>query len=676
MSMRVVSNVRWMFPALMLAVSVVLLSLPARAQVATLGTVAAWVNRNDGPNGSIIIQSLRTPLGPYGRWPLPPSTGEVVALWLYLDRSGVGAVAYVRNNGTAGTVRSTDFEFKPGLAATAPPPKAQPAVATVPLTNTGDALAVTCDGRFAVLAGSSSAGTPVASVDLGTEAVVNAVSFPGKLARAVAIGDDGRTVLAILDNATITNASAIRRLTFAADGALADSGEQLAFSADDYVTKVALAPGARFGVALVSAPSGARLVSFAVPGFAPKGSVPLAARTGNALVMAPAGNAVFARSGNRAIAPDVIERFAFDPATGALGAAASLAIRNVSGFTGVVYETPLAIAPEGDVLLVAEENVDGLLPAPRIALLDAGTGALKGALTVPSQGGPRTLAALPACALAFDANQSGLSGAWYEAATSGQGLMLEIFRDLAAAGTGRAQVSWFTFDTTAGGADRQRWYTLAGDVPTGPSAALTIYRNVGGNFAAPPITAAGPVGTATLRFADCTNAELAYTFADGTARTGTIPLTRLTQNVTCIAGGAAPVDADFAHSGNWFDPATSGQGITVEVNPKSQVAFLAWYTYAPAGASAGAAGQRWYTGQAAYAAGARSVPLQLYETTGGAFDASSPMPVTAAVGSATLTFASCTSATLAYTFTEGGSSGRTGTLALARVGPAPAGCAP
>lgn len=43
--------------------------------------------------------------------------------------------------------------------------------------------------------------------------------------------------------------------------------------------------------------------------------------------------------------------------------------------------------------------------------------------------------------------------------------------------------SWFTFDTKAGGADGQRWYTLSGDVPSGASnLALTIYRNVGGNF--------------------------------------------------------------------------------------------------------------------------------------------------------------------------------------------------
>jgi hypothetical protein len=107
------------------------------------------------------------------------------------------------------------------------------------------------------------------------------------------------------------------------------------------------------------------------------------------------------------------------------------------------------------------------------------------------------------------------------------------------------------------------------------------------------------------------------------------------------------------------------------------VLFFAWYTYAPNGAGAGAAGQRWYTGQATIAAGARTIPLQLYETTGGVFDTvTTPGPTTAVVGSGTLTFVGCASATLAYTFTGGSSHGASGTINLTRIGPTPQGCAP
>jgi hypothetical protein len=287
-------------------------------------------------------------------------------------------------------------------------------------------------------------------------------------------------------------------------------------------------------------------------------------------------------------------------------------------------------------------------------------------------------AAVPATVAAIEMNQHGLTGSWYEPATSGQGIEVEIFPDLNGPGKGYAQVSWFTYDTTVGGAERQRWYTLSGDVISGQgSAALTLYLNTGGNFNAGPVTAAQVIGTGTLRFDSCTSGQLDYSFSDGSGRSGSIPLTRLTQNMTCAASGTPPTNADFALSGNWYDPATSGQGITVEVNPASNVLFFAWYTYANNGGALGAAGQRWYTGQADYAAGARSIPLILYETIGGAFDApTNPAPATVAVGTGTLAFQSCTSATLTFNFTGGSSSGKSGTINLARIGPVPKGCAP
>jgi hypothetical protein len=172
---------------------------------------------------------------------------------------------------------------------------------------------------------------------------------------------------------------------------------------------------------------------------------------------------------------------------------------------------------------------------------------------------------------------------------------------------------------------------------------------------------------------------LSYSFTDGTGRTGSIPLTRLTQNVTCSTTSARPTNADFGFSGNWYDPATSGQGITVEVNPNSKALFFAWYTYVPNGVSAGPAGQRWYTGQqtTALVPGSRTIPVQLYQTTGGSFDAATnPAPNTVVVGSGSIAFQSCSSATLSYNFSAGSSSGASGTIALKRVGPVPAGCAP
>jgi hypothetical protein len=276
----------------------------------------------------------------------------------------------------------------------------------------------------------------------------------------------------------------------------------------------------------------------------------------------------------------------------------------------------------------------------------------------------------------IDLNQYGLSGSWYDAATSGQGMELEFFVSAVASDTAYLQGAWFTFDAAAGGVDRQRWYTYAGSATTGNTLIpVTIYQNTGGNFNAPPATSAVAVGSGTLSFSDCTTASFNYVFNDGSGRNGSIPLTRLTQNVTC-GTVAKPADPDFGFSGNWFDPATSGQGFVMEVNPVSRVLFVTWYTYASAGTGAGAAGQRWYTAQAAFVPGMRSVPTTLYETTGGAFNAADPKPSTSSVGTATVRFASCTSASIDYNFASGGNAGRSGTIQLARVGPAPVGCGP
>lgn len=277
-------------------------------------------------------------------------------------------------------------------------------------------------------------------------------------------------------------------------------------------------------------------------------------------------------------------------------------------------------------------------------------------------------------------NQHGLTGSWYEPTTSGQGIELEFFPNLVAPGTSFIQGSWFTFDyTAAGGADHQRWYTFDAQGPTGQAGVpITIYQNVGGNFNAPPITGATVVGVGTLAFSDCDTGTLTYSFTDGSGRTGTINLTRLTANVTCVTGTATPTtNPDFGFSGNWFDPATAGQGVVLEVNPVSPVLFFAWYTYAPNGQAAGASGQRWFTGQASYTAGSRSVPVTLYETTGGLFDqVTMPPPSSVAVGTGTITLTNCGSAQLSFNFTGGSSAGKSGTISLVRVGPVPPGCGP
>jgi hypothetical protein len=146
--------------------------------------------------------------------------------------------------------------------------------------------------------------------------------------------------------------------------------------------------------------------------------------------------------------------------------------------------------------------------------------------------------------------------------------------------------------------------------------------------------------------------------------------------VTCSPKIPRPTHADFALSGSWYaGAATSGQGFLAEVAPDIGALFIAWFTYAPSGANAGAAGQRWYTAQGAFTPGLRTIPLQIFETTGGRFDSPTPAAQqTVAVGTGTMAFQSCSAATFSYNFTGGTSIGQSGTIALGRVGPVPPGC--
>ncbi len=281
-------------------------------------------------------------------------------------------------------------------------------------------------------------------------------------------------------------------------------------------------------------------------------------------------------------------------------------------------------------------------------------------------------------------DQHGWTGAWYNPATSGQGIVFEVYPDLLGVGTGLLGGGWFTYDTTPGGEDHKRWYTLNGPVSSSsPTATLEMIAPTGGNFAAPPIINTGDganyVGHATLNFTDCSNGTLSYIFTDGSGRIGSFPLKRLDTNVNCdptngAGNGTSP--GKYLLSGAWYSPATSGQGILFGINPLQNITFAAWYTYAPDGASVGGgASQRWYTLQipSANVGAAALTSVPIFSAQGGTFDASGGVTTTQ-VGTASIAFPSCGQLTVVYSFTAGDNAGKSGTLNLLRAGPTPAGC--
>lgn len=272
-------------------------------------------------------------------------------------------------------------------------------------------------------------------------------------------------------------------------------------------------------------------------------------------------------------------------------------------------------------------------------------------------------------------NQHGLSGSWADSSTPGQGIVLGIDPSFYDAGTGLLFAGWYAYDATAAGG--QRWYTLQGQVKAdAPSAKVSIYLTKGGSFASAQGTSTTPVGEATLEFRDCMHGTLKYQFSDG--RSGSVPLSRLTTNITCGQNGNnGSVPSTYLLSGPWADLSQHGQGFVFDINSTNSPPslFAGWYTFDANGQTgSSAATQRWYTLEATLVTGTSLVnSVGIYETTGGAFNQGTPTR-TKQVGDGELVYASCSSATFTYRFTAGSNSGKSGTMTLARLGAVPRGC--
>ena len=105
---------------------------------------------------------------------------------------------------------------------------------------------------------------------------------------------------------------------------------------------------------------------------------------------------------------------------------------------------------------------------------------------------------------AVDIN-AGMDGAWVNNETLGQGFLIDAHPN--PDGSNFIFVAWFTYgDDTASG---QRWLTAQGDFE-GATAAIDIYETTGGRFDDPLIPNTAKVGTMTIDFTDCSNAQLTY----------------------------------------------------------------------------------------------------------------------------------------------------------------------
>lgn len=269
--------------------------------------------------------------------------------------------------------------------------------------------------------------------------------------------------------------------------------------------------------------------------------------------------------------------------------------------------------------------------------------------------------------------QDGLSGTWYDPDAGGQGFELSFTTTHDAATASPIFGAWFTYDLPSNDTADQRWYSIQGATALGEtSAGFTVYQNTGGNFDAPPSTVATAIGTGSIKFFSCSSGLFTYALDDGSS--GIIPLHNLMTQYGCAAtpSGAAVVPNDFGLSGVFYDPAEGGQGVLIQIDAENGAAFLGWYTYAVDGSTA-AESQRWLSAQGTWTSGSDSTGLNIYVSTGGGFttgESNNPVQV----GSATLTFTSCSAATLAYDIASGEFAGLSGTLNLVRLGAEPESC--
>jgi len=121
---------------------------------------------------------------------------------------------------------------------------------------------------------------------------------------------------------------------------------------------------------------------------------------------------------------------------------------------------------------------------------------------------------------AVDIN-AGMDGAWFDSDTPGQGFFIDAHPD--PEGDNFIFVSWFTYgEQTASG---QRWLTAQGGFE-GSTAEIDVWETTGGSFDDPEPISRTKVGTMSLDFTDCSNAQLTYSLPADSAE-GDIAITRV-----------------------------------------------------------------------------------------------------------------------------------------------------
>jgi hypothetical protein len=235
---------------------------------------------------------------------------------------------------------------------TTTPPSQAPAPNPISIGNPGEDTSLSADQRFLVVCDGSRV-APISVIDVATQTVVSEFNS-GSDCNSVDVCSDGSVLF------TSFNTSRARRLTLSASGILTDTGESLALTQQP--NNINCSPHAQAGAVELRTTS---VTSFRIPGL-----TPVTTRDLNSLVISGAFNGAGDRAYFRTAAGRVM-RFAFDEATGALGAAPifDVPVAAANTFFGI---DQMALHPSEASLYVSEPG--------RVQILDAITGAAIGSI--------------------------------------------------------------------------------------------------------------------------------------------------------------------------------------------------------------------------------------------------------------------------------------------------------
>jgi hypothetical protein len=193
--------------------------------------------------------------------------------------------------------------------------------------------------------------------------------------------DDRQTVVAAFSG------NILRKLDVASNGQITDSGEELVLGEMeefDWVRNVTCAPGGQTGVVVFKA----SIVSFALDGMQPIDSAQLPSIGVNAMVMSCDGTRIYVRRAG-GLNGDLVDAFAYDPATGQFGNSPLFTITGIAGKNYTIAESPLSVTADGSVLIASEFDASGT--TGRLKFFNAQTGAPIDILEDPSLGPPTSI---------------------------------------------------------------------------------------------------------------------------------------------------------------------------------------------------------------------------------------------------------------------------------------------